>query len=133
MNSSLAGFQYYLRPSEAGPVPPSYDEGSNILRSLSIGPVPVDEHHAELVAKWDAPGRAQEPYYKELATALDQRGLAWNLITLAQIRLPALAEAPVDRGHPSIVVGVAKTSSAELVAEVASEVQVLLHRYVSVS
>lgn len=135
---SSAGYPYYRRPSQAGPTPPSNFEGSHMVnRSLQISPIPSSEQW--LVEKWESiSSEEQEPYYKQIADALDRRGLAWNLLSLGQLRLTPwrsnffhtvspLVE-PMDDGHPSVVVGVADGSSEAHVAEVASEVESVLQR-----
>ncbi|KAF6840387.1 hypothetical protein CMUS01_03924 [Colletotrichum musicola] len=119
--SSSAGFPHYERPLQAGPTPLSTVQGSKIVRGLKISPLPASEDW--LAEKWESHSPSKQPYYKQLADALDHRGLAGNLVSLGQVRLP---DGPIDKGHPSVVVGVADNSSEDLVAEVASEVRLFL-------
>ncbi|KAF6840385.1 hypothetical protein CMUS01_03922 [Colletotrichum musicola] len=109
---SSAGYPYYRRPSEAGPTPPSnFEDSGYICRSLKLSPLP--ERAKWLREKWESCSSGdEEPYYKQIADALDQQ----------QVASPSPKLEPKDRGHPSVVVGVADDSSETHVAEVVSEV-----------
>ncbi|KAF6835696.1 hypothetical protein CPLU01_04166 [Colletotrichum plurivorum] len=140
---SSAGYPYYRRPSEAGPTPPSnFQDSGYICWSLKLSPLP--ERAKWLRETWESCSSGdEEPYYKQIADALDRRGLAWSLLSVGQFRLPPWKNSrwparspklePKDPGHPSVVVGVADDSSETHVAEVASEVELVLQRHSIVS
>ncbi|KAF6796425.1 hypothetical protein CSOJ01_13207 [Colletotrichum sojae] len=112
--SSSAGFPHYERPLQAGPTPSLSVQGSKIAKGLKISTLPASEDW--LAERWESHSLPDQPYYKQLAEALDHRGLAWKLLSLGQVRS---TDRPIDNGHPSVVVGVADNSSENLVAEVA--------------
>ncbi|KAF6796415.1 hypothetical protein CSOJ01_13197 [Colletotrichum sojae] len=125
-----ARWPYYRRPSCAGPTPSSIVQvqGSDSARLTFLGLAPVPKSERWYADRWNSQPSLGGSMFNGhlLAQALGARRLAFNHLSIAQVRLPRVKGMPLDSGHVSVVIGVDEDS--RLVDEVASEVELFLGR-----
>ncbi|KAF6835695.1 hypothetical protein CPLU01_04165 [Colletotrichum plurivorum] len=125
-----ARWPYYRRPNCAGPMPSSIVQvqGSNVARLTFLRLAPVPKSERWYTDRWNSQPSLGGSMFNGhlLAQALGAQRLAFNYLSIAQIRLPRVEGERVDGGHVSVVVGIDEDS--QLVDEVASEIELFLRR-----